>query len=73
MSHEETIEEICADLDRIAERLDDLVLDMLHDAVRQRASKRPELERRATRARSAIRRATIALRGVVAAEDLDDT
>jgi hypothetical protein len=63
MPNEERIEEICSDLDRIGERLDDLILDLLHDAVRSNTGKRPEIERRATRARHAIERATIALRG----------
>jgi hypothetical protein len=71
MSSEESIEEICTDLDRIAERLDDVVLELLRDAVRNKADKRPELERRATRARRAIERATIALRGV-SFEEADD-
>jgi hypothetical protein len=68
MPHEERIEEICSDLDRIAERLDDLVLDLLHEAVRSKAGKRPDIERRATRARHAIERATIALRGATGSE-----
>jgi hypothetical protein len=72
MAHEDIIEEICSDLDRIAERLDDLVLDLLHDAVRTRSTRRPELERRATRARHAIERATIALRSIPAPEDDSD-
>jgi hypothetical protein len=70
MPHEERIEEICSDLDRLAERLDDLVLDLLHEAVRSNAGKRPDLERRATRARHAIERATIALRGATGSEEL---
>jgi hypothetical protein len=68
MAGQEAIEEILSDLDRIAERLDDLVLDLLHEAVRTKADKRPELERRATRARRAIERATIALRGAISEE-----
>jgi hypothetical protein len=70
MEHGERIEEICGELDRIAERLDDLILDLLHDAVREHAGKRPELERRATRARHAIERATIALRGATGPDGL---
>jgi ElaB/YqjD/DUF883 family membrane-anchored ribosome-binding protein len=72
MRSEESIEQICADLDQIAERLDDLVLELLRDAVRNKAEKRPELERRATRARRAIERATIALRGATVEEAEDD-
>lgn len=72
MSGEEDIAQICADLDQIAERLDDLVLELLRDAVRNKAEKRPELERRATRARRAIERATIALRGATF-DETDDT
>jgi hypothetical protein len=63
VSDQDVIEEIVNDLDRIAERLDDLVLQLLRDAVRTKADKRPDLERRATRARRAIERATSALRG----------
>jgi hypothetical protein len=70
MSHEERIEEICSDLDRIAERLDDLVLDLLHEAVRSNAGKRPEIERRATRARHAIERAAVALRGATGSDEV---
>jgi hypothetical protein len=69
MPHQERIEEICSDLDRIAERLDDLVLDLLHDAVRSNAGRRPEIERRATRARHAVERATIALRGTTGSDE----
>jgi hypothetical protein len=72
MAHEERIEEICRDLDRIAERLDDLVLDLLHDAVRTNAGKRPDIEKRATRARHAIERATIALRGATSSGEIED-
>lgn len=64
MAEDEILEEICRDLDRISERLDDLVLELLHDAVRNKSDKRPELERRATRARRAIERASVTLRGV---------
>jgi hypothetical protein len=70
MPHEEQIEEICSELERIAERLDDLVLDLLHDAVRSNAGKRPEIERRATRARHAIERATVALRGSTGSDEI---
>jgi hypothetical protein len=73
MPHEERIEEICSDLDGIAERLDDLVLDLLQDAVRSNAGKRPEIERRATRARHSIERATIALRGAAGSEEIAET
>jgi hypothetical protein len=69
MPDDQRIEEICSDLDRIAERLDDLILDLLHDAVRSNMGKRPEAERRATRARHAIERATIALRGATNRDD----
>jgi hypothetical protein len=73
MPHEERVEEICSDLDRIAERLDDLILDLLHDAVRSNTGKRPEIERRATRARHAIERATIALRGATGFDEVEET
>ena len=69
MPHQERIEEICSDLDRIAERLDDLVLDLLLDAVRSNAGRRPEIERRATRARHAVERAPIALRGTTGSDE----
>lgn len=57
MAHDEILDEICADLNRVAERLDDLAYDLLREAVRDKADKRPELERRVTRARRAIERA----------------
>jgi len=72
MADQDVIEEILSDLERIAERLDDLVLDLLHEAVRTKADKRPELERRATGARRAIERATIALRGASSSEEIEE-
>jgi hypothetical protein len=72
MAHDDRIEEICSDLERIGERLDDLILDLLHDAVRSNSGKRPEIERRATRARSAVERATIALRGATRSDEIEE-
>ncbi|HEY5273529.1 MAG TPA: hypothetical protein VIJ34_09875, partial [Acidimicrobiales bacterium] len=57
----------------LSSHLDDLVLDLLHEAVRSNAGKRPEIERRATRARHAIERATIALRGAAGSEEIAET
>jgi len=62
VSSEEILEEICADLDRVRERLDDLAFDLLREAVRAKADKRPELEKRVTRARRALERAIATLR-----------
>ena len=70
MSNEDILEEICADLDRVRERLDDLAFDLLREAVREKADRRPELEKRVTRARRALERALATLRS--ANFDADD-
>lgn len=62
MSNEDILEEICADLDRVRERLDDLAFDLLREAVREKADRRPEREKRVTRARRALERALVTLR-----------
>ncbi len=54
---DEAIDEICADLGSLIERLDDLALAALHEAVAQGATTRPEIERRLVRARHALERA----------------
>jgi hypothetical protein len=62
VSNEEILEEICTELDRVRERLDDLAFDLLREAVRTKADRRPELEKRVTRARRALERAIATLR-----------
>lgn len=62
VSNEESLEEICTELDRLRERLDDLAFDLLKEAVRTKADRRPELEKRVTRARRALERAIATLR-----------
>ena len=54
---DERIAAICADLGALIERLDDLALEALRDAVDQGATTRPEIERRIVRARNALERA----------------
>jgi ElaB/YqjD/DUF883 family membrane-anchored ribosome-binding protein len=54
---DERIAEICSDLASLVERLDELALEALRDAVDQGATARPELERRIVRARNALERA----------------
>jgi len=44
-------------LEGIAEELADLALDVLREAVDQGADKRPDLEKRLTRARSSVEKA----------------
>lgn len=61
MSFEEQLQGIVADLGAISERLDDLTTEVLREAVRSHATRRPDLDRRLTRARRAIERATLAL------------
>ena len=48
---------IIAELESLSERLSDLALDALREAVAAGDSKRPDLERQTTRARNAIERA----------------
>lgn len=71
MSNEELLEEICIELDRVRERLDDLAFDLLREAVREKADRRPELEKRVTRARRALERAIATLRSAPTSS-LDD-
>jgi hypothetical protein len=44
-------------LESIAEELSDMALDVLREAVDQGAEKRPDLEKRLTRARTAVEKA----------------
>jgi len=62
------IEEVRSELHRLAERLGDLAYEQLRRAVDDGATKRPELERRLTRARRAVERAAHLLGG----DDGDD-
>jgi len=51
------IAEVRARLEDIAEELADMALDVLREAVDQGADRRPELEKRITRARAAVEKA----------------
>jgi phosphate uptake regulator len=51
------LDDIRARLESIAEELGDAALSALREAVEAGADKRPELERRLTRARSAVEKA----------------
>ncbi|MGH9100763.1 MAG: hypothetical protein ACRDV8_11115 [Acidimicrobiales bacterium] len=57
MANDETIAEIASELAGLVARLDDLILDVLREAVESGAEGRPVLERRLTRARNALERA----------------
>jgi hypothetical protein len=67
--HASELEEIRAGLVAVTERLDELALAVLHEAVEAGATTRPELERRLTRARHALERALALVR---APEQLED-
>jgi hypothetical protein len=51
------IAEVRGRLEAIAEELADMALDVLREAVDQGADRRPELEKRITRARTAVEKA----------------
>ena len=54
---DERLDDICSELGAIIERLDDLALEALREAVGNGATARPEIERRLVRARNALERA----------------
>ena len=54
---DDRIGEICSELGALIERLDDLALEALRDAVAEGATARPEIERRIVRARNSLERA----------------
>jgi predicted transcriptional regulator len=58
------IDDIKSRLDSIAEELADLAMASLREAVEANATTRPELERRLTRARTAVEKAAHLLDGV---------
>lgn len=58
------IDEIKSRLESIAEELADLAVAALREAVEAGAEKRPEVERRLTRARTAVEKAAHLLDGV---------
>jgi hypothetical protein len=55
--------EVCAEIERLAERIGDLAVDELRRAVSAGEEKRPELERRLTRVRHGLERAAHLLGG----------
>jgi hypothetical protein len=57
------------ELGRLAERLASIGMDALREAVTAGETRRPELERRVTRARHAVERAAGILAGAEASED----
>jgi hypothetical protein len=63
------LEEICAELAAINERLADLSMDALREAIGAGESKRPDLERRITRARHAVERAIGTLQAAAPGDD----
>ena len=54
---EDRIGEICSELGALIEKLDDLALEALREAVAEGATARPEIERRIVRARNSLERA----------------
>jgi ElaB/YqjD/DUF883 family membrane-anchored ribosome-binding protein len=54
---DDRIGEICSELGALIERLDDLALEALREAVAEGATARPEIERRIVRARNSLERA----------------
>ena len=63
MSSEGDVELVIEELRSVVERLDDLALGALRAAVQSGANKRPDLERRLTRARHGIERVIGILEG----------
>ena len=59
---DDELEGIAADLASLSERLSDVALRALREALEAGASKRPELERRVSRARASVERAIALLR-----------
>ena len=68
MSIENDLDEIRSSLEGVIERLDDVAFTALREAVRRGDTKRPEVERRVTRARNALHRAL----GLLATDDATD-
>ena len=74
MAVNDDLEEIRSALESVIERLDDVAFTALREAVRRGETKRPDVERRVTRARNAIHRA-VGLLGTddqTGPDDLDD-
>ena len=57
------LEQIAAELATIGERLADVAMSVLREAISAGESRRPDLERRVTRARNAVERAVSILAG----------
>jgi hypothetical protein len=68
MAASDSLDEVASELERVAERLDDLIGDALREAVRLGERSRPEIERRMTRARNAVLRA----RQLIVGADVED-
>lgn len=65
-SPSEELESIRSELSAIAERVADLAIQSLREAISEGAKSRPPLERQLTRARNAIERANAILAGAEA-------
>lgn len=72
MAIEDNLEALASELNRSAERLDDLILEVLREAVEAGASERPALERRLTRARRSLERTIVILGGLDAWQEDGD-
>lgn len=66
------LDEIADELAAIADRLRDMAFEALRDAVQAGDSKRPDLERRLTRARHGLERVIGVLRGATPGDSEDD-
>lgn len=64
----EELDGIRGELESLAERLSDLAIEVLREAVAAGETRRPETERRVTRARHAVERAV----GILAGADAPD-
>ena len=61
--HRDTVAEIAGELRRIAERLNDVSMAVLSEAIESGVSARPEIEKRISRARRTVERAAAQLAG----------
>lgn len=62
-AHAEALDSLRAEIEGLVERVDELIVDVLREAVHAGASERPDAERRLSRVRSALQRAIVILEG----------
>jgi len=71
MGEGDRLEAVIVALEGVVERLDDLVLEMLSDAVQRGETARPPRERQLTRARNAVERSVHILKQAASGAELD--